>query len=128
MHSDDRTAVRTTLALTASRALYAKPLWDVRVPDASSHGSFDRFIHKHTNSILHYSGTCAVALRDRGEVVNASLRVHDVCYLHLTNTRAIPAVLAAHLQASVFTIAEKRASTIAEATMWCTCAPSYQIY
>ncbi|KAJ7154772.1 GMC oxidoreductase-domain-containing protein, partial [Mycena filopes] len=52
-------------------------------------------------------GTASMARRDLGGVVGNDLKVHGTANLRIADASIIPMPLAAHIQATVYAIAEK---------------------
>ncbi|KAJ7142149.1 alcohol oxidase [Mycena crocata] len=68
-----------------------------------------------TSSFLtgdHLTGTAAMAAKDLGGVVDANLRVYGVSNLRIVDASIMPMIVGAHLQSTVYAIAEKAADII----------------
>ncbi|KAI9798211.1 MAG: hypothetical protein M1825_005402 [Sarcosagium campestre] len=61
---------------------------------------------------FHPSGTCAMLPRERGGVVDTSLRVYGTQNLRVVDAGIMPLIPAAHLQAPVYAVAERAADLI----------------
>ncbi|KAI0036385.1 alcohol oxidase [Vararia minispora EC-137] len=62
----------------------------------------------------HYFGTAAMARREIGGVVGSDLRVHGTRNLRVVDASIVPLPIAAHLQATIYALAEKAADIIKE--------------
>ncbi|KAJ7171994.1 alcohol oxidase [Mycena filopes] len=70
------------------------------------------FIRKVISTTFHPLGTAAMLPVDDGGVVDASLRVHGTANLRVVDASIIPIHVSAHLQATVYAVAEKAADII----------------
>ncbi|PVF98832.1 alcohol oxidase [Serendipita vermifera] len=73
---------------------------------------FEGYLKASLQSIKHPVGTCAMAPKDLGGVVDSSLRVWGTANLRVVDASIIPSHVAAHTQSTVYAIAEKAASII----------------
>ena len=63
-------------------------------------------------SFAHPSGSCAMMPRNLGGVVDSDLKVYGTTGLRIVDASIIPIIPAAHLQATVYAVAEKAADII----------------
>lgn len=79
-------------------------------------GLLEEWVRKHTVTDWHPVGTCAMGGRAgiRGGVVDERLRVYGVKGLRVVDASVMPLQISAHLQATVYAIAEKGAHMILE--------------
>jgi len=69
-------------------------------------------VRQTVHTLSHPVGTCAMLPEDRGGVVDSRLRVYGVKGLRVVDASVIPLHIAAHIQATVYAIAEKAADLI----------------
>ena len=69
-------------------------------------------VKKTTEAIKHPIGTCSMLPRAKGGVVDHKLRVYGVKGLRVVDASIMPLHVAAHIQATVYAVAEKAASLI----------------
>lgn len=70
-------------------------------------------VARHVSTTLgHFVGTCRMAPRARGGVVDARLRVHGVDGLRVVDASVMPEVIAGHTCAPAYMIGEKAADMI----------------
>ncbi|RYO84126.1 hypothetical protein DL766_008785 [Monosporascus sp. MC13-8B] len=74
--------------------------------------SAKRYIRTSAISMWHLVGTCAMLPRERGGVVDVTLKVYGVDGLRVVDSSAIPLVSTANLQATVYAFAERAADLI----------------
>ena len=110
----------------ANRICSTKPLADIIVsrvfPPASlpaaapDEEDFADWVRDSTITDWHPVGTCAMGGKEaeKGGVVDARLRVYGVCGLRVVDASIMPLQISAHLQATVYAIAEKGAQMIAD--------------
>lgn len=65
-----------------------------------------------TQTVKHPMGTCAMLPKEKGGVVDERLRVYGVKGLRVVDASVFPLHIAAHLQATVYAVAEKAADLI----------------
>lgn len=70
------------------------------------------FIRQAFSSGSHLMGTCAVAKRELGGVVNNRLIVYGTSNIRVVDASIIPLPIAAHIQATVYAIAERATDLI----------------
>ncbi|KAF2178759.1 GMC oxidoreductase [Zopfia rhizophila CBS 207.26] len=63
------------------------------------------------STVWHPAGTCAMMPRELGGVVDSQLKVYGVKNLRVVDASVIPLIQAAHMQATVYAIAEKVSSS-----------------
>lgn len=76
-------------------------------PDSDSNSDLRAYLRRHTQTLHHPSGTCAM-----GSVVDTKLRVHGVDHLRVVDASVMPTVVRANTNAAVIAIAEKAADII----------------
>ena len=62
----------------------------------------------------HPAGTCAMLPRDKGGVLDPSLRVYGAAKLRVVDASAVPLLPVANLQSTIYAIAERAADLIKE--------------
>ena len=65
-----------------------------------------------TASVGHQIGTCAMASKALGGVVDPSFRVYGAANVRVVDASVLPFSFSAHLQSTVYAVAEKAAATI----------------
>lgn len=75
---------------------------------------FTAWVRDSTLTDWHPVGTCAMGRKGDGGVVDARLRVHGVRGLRVVDASVMPLQISAHIQATVYAIAEKGAAMILE--------------
>jgi choline dehydrogenase-like flavoprotein len=95
-------AVAHTPELTAFNPVELVPGADV-----SSDTDLEAYIRGAAESLFHPSGTCSVGKLESGGVVDTEFRVHGVHGLRVVDASVFPMLPAAHLQSSVYAVAEK---------------------
>ncbi|KAE8394467.1 hypothetical protein BDV23DRAFT_190065 [Aspergillus alliaceus] len=85
-------------------------------PPTSEGVEYDEFVRNYTITDWHPVGTCAMggSERERSGVVDDRLRVFGVRSLRIIDASIIPLQISAHIQATVYAIAEKGAEMILE--------------
>ncbi|RYP25411.1 hypothetical protein DL766_007067 [Monosporascus sp. MC13-8B] len=68
------------------------------------------------STVWHPAGTCAMMPKELGGVVDLQLKVYGVKNLRIVDASVIPLLPAAHMQATVYAIAEKAADMIKAST------------
>lgn len=81
-------------------------------PDTKTQADIETFIRGHVGSEHHHSGTASMLPRNLGGVVDEKLRVYGVKGLRVVDASVVPMLVAAHLQATVYGVAEKGAAII----------------
>ncbi|KAL3442657.1 hypothetical protein BJX65DRAFT_312566 [Aspergillus insuetus] len=84
------------------------------VPGAAvaSDAELETYIRGAAESLFHPSGTCAVGKLEDGGVVDTEFRVHGVKGLRVVDASVFPVLPAAHIQSSVYAVAEMAAEAI----------------
>ncbi|KAL8398579.1 hypothetical protein RB594_008416 [Gaeumannomyces avenae] len=70
------------------------------------------YVKSGVSTVWHPSGTCAMLPRELGGVVDPELKVYGVENLRVVDASVMPMLPAAHMQATVYAIAEKAADMI----------------
>ncbi|APA10116.1 hypothetical protein sscle_06g048860 [Sclerotinia sclerotiorum 1980 UF-70] len=83
-------------------------------PNITTQAQIEEFIRETVVSENHHVGTASILPRNLGGVVDERLRVYGVKGLRVVDASVIPILVAAHLQATVYGVAEKAASVILE--------------
>lgn len=83
-------------------------------PNITTQAQIEEFIRETVVSENHHVGTASILPRNLGGVVDERLRVYGVKGLRVVDASVIPILVAAHLQATVYGVAEKAASMILE--------------
>jgi hypothetical protein len=65
------------------------------------------FIREGVDTLHHHGGTASMLPRELGGVVDSSLRVYGVRGLRVVDASVVPMLPAAHLQATIYGVAEK---------------------
>ncbi|CEL10586.1 hypothetical protein ASPCAL13703 [Aspergillus calidoustus] len=100
-------AVAHTPELTAFNPVELVPGADV-----SSDTDLEAYIRGAAESLFHPSGSCSVGKLENGGVVDTEFRVHGVRGLRVVDASVFPMLPAAHIQSSVYAVAEKAAEAI----------------
>ncbi|KAL3490339.1 hypothetical protein BJX62DRAFT_238152 [Aspergillus germanicus] len=84
------------------------------VPGAavSTDTDLEAYIRGAAESLFHPSGTCAVGKQEDGGVVDTEFRVHGVRGLRVVDASVFPVLPAAHIQSSVYAVAEMAVEAI----------------
>jgi choline dehydrogenase-like flavoprotein len=95
-------AIRATSALQSISVQETYP-----GPTTQTDNQIEEFIRGGLATENHHGGTAAMLPRDLGGVVDSNLRVYGVQGLRVVDASIMPLLPAAHLQATVYGIAEK---------------------
>ncbi|KAJ8463962.1 hypothetical protein ONZ45_g17399 [Pleurotus djamor] len=76
-------------------------------PTNASTDGFFSFTKEATGSVFHPCGTATLAPQALGGVVNTHLLVYETSNLRIVDASVFPLIFAAHLQATVYAVAEK---------------------
>ncbi|KAI9645751.1 hypothetical protein NHQ30_005183 [Ciborinia camelliae] len=87
-------------------------------PSITSQAQIQNFMRESVLSENHHVGTASMMPRELGGVVDERLRVYGVQGLRVMDASVIPMLVAAHLQGTVYAIAEKGAGMILEDGMF----------
>jgi choline dehydrogenase-like flavoprotein len=92
------------------------PAWPASAPSELSDGELKQWIVDNTITDWHPVGSCAMggSLGIEGGVVDERLRVYGVRGLRVVDASVMPLQISAHLQATVYAIAEKASEMIKE--------------
>lgn len=99
--------VRATEALQSIQTVEVFPGESVSTDD-----EIEAFILQNINTENHHGGTAAMLPRNLGGVVDSELKVYGVVGLRVVDASMMPMLPAAHLQATVYAVAEKAADLI----------------
>ncbi|KAG9226738.1 hypothetical protein CCMSSC00406_0008438 [Pleurotus cornucopiae] len=84
-------------------------------PENAADDGFASFAKQASGSVFHPCGTAALAPKSSGGVVDTNLKVYGTNNLRIVDASVIPLVFAAHMQATVYAIAEKAADIVKKA-------------
>lgn len=101
--------IRATPALQAISALEVYPGSSVSSEDEAQ---IEAFVRGGIDTENHHVGTAAMLPRELGGVVDSELRVYGVEGLRIVDASVMPMIPAAHLQGTVYGIAERAAAFI----------------
>ncbi|RPB05429.1 alcohol oxidase [Choiromyces venosus 120613-1] len=119
---DTKIAIETlkyTRKITATAEMQELGLVEV-LPGASANTNeqIEKAIKDGSGWMYHMVGTCAMMPRDLGGVVDVELRVYGTRNLRVVDASVQPLIPAAHVQATVYAIAEKAADMIKAGSLW----------
>ncbi|KAF4948289.1 hypothetical protein FGADI_9761 [Fusarium gaditjirri] len=87
--------------------------------DTTDHETLMKHVMEKVTTERHPSGTAAMMPFELGGVVDSELKVYGTCNLRIADASIMPLIPSAHLQASVYAIAEKAAGMIKSAKLDC---------
>ncbi|KAF4428303.1 GMC oxidoreductase [Fusarium acutatum] len=87
--------------------------------DTTDHETLIKHVTEKIATERHFLGTAAMMPLELGGVVDPELKVYGTCNLRIADASIMPLVPSAHLQASVYAIAEKAADMIKSAKPDC---------
>jgi hypothetical protein len=102
--------IRATSALQAISALEVYPGASV-----SNESQIEAFVRGGVDTENHHAGTASMLPRELGGVVDSKLRVYGVEGLRIVDASVMPMIPAAHLQDTVYAVAEMAADLILQA-------------
>ena len=106
-------ALRFGRRLVAAPAIQALGPRELRPgPAAASDAALRAYLRGALSTMFHPAGTCAMMPRALGGVVDPALRVHGVANLRVVDAAVFPLIPAAHLQTTVYAVAERAADLI----------------
>ncbi|CUA71924.1 Pyranose dehydrogenase 1 [Rhizoctonia solani] len=83
-------------------------------PEVTSDADIADFVKANVATIHHPIGTCSMAPRESGGVVDAHMKVHGTANVRVVDASVMPLHIGSHLQRTVYGIAEKTAKLIKE--------------
>ncbi|KAJ6486190.1 alcohol oxidase [Mycena vitilis] len=109
-------AIKFARRLTATEGMTASVIKEV-VPGAAVQTDEDlkSYIRKIVTTTFHPIGTAAMLPECDGGVVDSSLRVYGTANLRVVDASVIPVHVSAHIQATIYAVAEKAADIIKQA-------------
>ncbi|KAG0124293.1 hypothetical protein HOY82DRAFT_617978 [Tuber indicum] len=78
----------------------------------------EKAIRDGSGYMYHMTGTCSMMKRELGGVVDKDLRVYGVKNLRVVDASVQPLIPAAHVQATIYAVAEKAADLIKAGSLW----------
>ncbi|PIL27210.1 hypothetical protein GSI_10354 [Ganoderma sinense ZZ0214-1] len=81
-------------------------------PAGATDESLRDFVRKNISTSWHACGTCSMLPRDKGGVVDASLKVYGTQNIRVADLSTLPLLVAAHTQTVVYAVAEQAADII----------------
>ncbi|KAI0046210.1 GMC oxidoreductase [Auriscalpium vulgare] len=81
-------------------------------PDIQTDEQLTAWLKKNMNSVYHTAGSCSMLPRDKGGVVDPQLKVYGTANVRVVDLSIVPLHVAAHTQATAYTIAEQAADII----------------
>lgn len=99
--------LRIGLELARQPALRPYLEHPVSVPESDSEADLRAYLRRHTATLFHPAGTCAI-----GAVVDAELRVHGIAGLRVADASVMPTVPRGNTNAPVIAIGEKAADLV----------------
>ncbi|KAM5543788.1 hypothetical protein V8D89_002405 [Ganoderma adspersum] len=79
---------------------------------AATEESLRDFVRSFISTVWHACGTCSMLPKDKGGVVDASLKVYGTKNIRVADLSTLPLMTAAHTQSTVYVIAEQAADII----------------
>ncbi|RPA86942.1 alcohol oxidase [Ascobolus immersus RN42] len=81
-------------------------------PDVSTNDQLTEYAKSGVSTLFHSSGTASMLPLDKGGVVDTNMKVYGFRNLRVCDASTIPLIPAAHIQATVYAMAEKAADII----------------
>ncbi|KAK6981135.1 GMC oxidoreductase [Favolaschia claudopus] len=81
-------------------------------PAMTDKAELEKFVRGNISTVFHPIGTAAMLPKSKGGVVDASLKVYGTANLRVVDASVMPIHISAHIQATVYAIAEKGADII----------------
>lgn len=108
-----REAVRYSRHLVAQPSIAElKPIEAVPGANVTSDADIDAYIKNSASTLWHPAGSCRLAKREKGGVVNRELKVYGVDGLRIVDASVFPMLPATHTMTTVYAIAERGADLI----------------
>ncbi|RYP61828.1 hypothetical protein DL770_009697 [Monosporascus sp. CRB-9-2] len=96
---------RKIIATDAMKKISAKELFPGA--DVTDDNALGAIVAGGLSTVWHPAGTCAMMPKELGGVVDSQLKVYGVKNLRVVDASVVPLIQAAHMQATVYAIAEK---------------------
>lgn len=108
-----REAVRFSRRLIAQPSIAEmQPFEAVPGANVTSDADIDAFIKSTASTVWHPAGSCRLAKREKGGVVDGELKVYGIEGLRIVDASVFPMLPAAHTMTTVYAIAERAADLI----------------
>lgn len=108
-----REAVRYSRHLVAQPSIAElKPFEAVPGANVTSDADIDAYIKNSASTLWHPAGSCKLAKREQGGVVNGELKVYGVDGLRVVDASVFPMLPATHTMTTVYAVAERGADII----------------
>ncbi|KAG0643981.1 hypothetical protein HOY80DRAFT_1013795 [Tuber brumale] len=85
---------------------------------ANTDEQLEKAVRDGSSSMYHMTGTCSMMKRELGGVVDKELRVYGVKNLRVVDASVQPLIPAAHVQSTIYAVAEKAADLIKAGSLW----------
>lgn len=108
-----REAVRFSRRLVAQPSIAElRPFEAVPGANVTSDADIDTYIKNSASTLWHPAGSCRLAKREKGGVVDGELRVYGIEGLRVVDASVFPMLPATHTMTTVYAIAERAADLI----------------
>ncbi|THV04738.1 alcohol oxidase [Dendrothele bispora CBS 962.96] len=81
-------------------------------PDVQSADDFESFVRSAASTVFHPLGSASMAPKEIGGVVDTNLLVYGTSNLRIVDASVMPIIFAAHIQATIYAVAEKASDII----------------